>query len=193
MAHYLTCSLFRIPSPGSNKVVILRDQKCPRRLYAQVTKAGLSPDMPRRQKTPTPAHRNEALTLLTLQQQVLQLAAAKAALAEVLELVHETPLRNLASAQDRRTLHTAQSCLDSLRIRLEAHANTVEDTVRQKQVSLVLRQRQEAAVARELPTDSSTKSKPGLLFQTSAGSGPTAVDEIGSVVNPRWTTSGATV
>ena len=120
---------------------------------AQVTKAVRSPAMPRRQKAPTPAHSNEALTLLTLQQQVLQFTAARATLDEVLELVHETPLCNLASAQDRRTLNTAQSCLESLRIGLEAHANTVEDTVRQKQVSLVLRQRQEAAVATELPTD----------------------------------------
>ena len=80
--------------------------------------------------------------------------------------MHETPLQNLASAQDRRTLHTAQSCLDSLRIRLEAHANTVEDTVRQKQVSLVLRQRQEAAVARELPTDSKQKLAPVRVLVT---------------------------
>ena len=160
---------------------------------AQVTKAGRSPDMPRRQKAPTPAHSNEALTLLTLQQQVFQLTAARATLDEVLELVHETPLCNLASAQDRRTLNTAQSCLESLRIRLEAHANTVEDTVRQKQVSLVLRQRQEAAVATELPTDVSAKHYPGLPLQTSTRSGPTAVDERGSVVNPRWILSGADV
>ena len=124
MAHCLTFSLFRIPSSGSNRVVILPASQ------AQVTEAVRSPT--RRQKAPTPAHRNEALTLLTLQQQVLQLTAARATLDEVLELVHETPLHNLASAQDRRTLNTAQSCLDSLRIRLEAHANTVEDTVRQK-------------------------------------------------------------
>ena len=54
---------------------------------------------------------------------------------------------------------------------LVAHANTVEDTVRQKQVSL-LRQRQEAAVARELLTDSSPKSKPGLLFQQAPDRAP---------------------
>ena len=141
--------------------------------------------MPRRQKAPTPANSNEALTLLTLQQQVLQLTAASATLCEVLELLHETPLNNLTSAQDRRTLNTAQNCLDSLRIRLEAHANTVEDAVRQKQVLLVLRQRKEAAVVTELPTDESAKHKPGLLFQTSTRSGPTAVDEIGSVTNLR--------
>ena len=152
---------------------------------AQVTKVVRSPAMPRRQKAPTPAHSSEALTLLTLQQQVLQLTAARATLDEVLELVHETPLCNLASAQDRRTLNTAQSCLESLRIRLEAHANTVEDTVRQKQVSLVLRQRQEAAVATELPTDVSAKPNPGLPLQTSTRSCPTAVDERGSVVNPK--------
>ena len=32
------------------------------------------------------------------------------------------------SAQDRRTLSTAQCCLNSLRIRIEAQVNTVEDS-----------------------------------------------------------------
>ena len=68
--------------------------------------------------------------LLSLQQQVLQLTTAKATLDDVQKLVHETTLYNFTSAQDRRTLSTAQSCLDSLRIRLEAHANTVEETVK---------------------------------------------------------------
>ena len=111
---------------------------------SSLPKAGRSPDMPRRQKkAPTPENSNDALTLLTLQQQVLQLTTARPTLDDVLKLVHETTLYNFTSAQDRRTLNTAQSCLDSLRIRLEAHANTVEETVKQRQVSLVLRQRQE--------------------------------------------------
>ena len=142
--------------------------------------------MPRRQKkAPTPGSSNEALTLLTLQQQVLQLTAARATLDEVLELVHETTLSNFTSAQDRRTLHTAQSCLDSLRIRLEAHANTVEETVKQTQVSLFLHQRQEAAQVTELPADVSAKGKPGPLFHTSTSSGPTALDGIDGVTNLR--------
>ena len=97
--------------------------------------------MPRRQKqAPTPVNDNEAVMLLTLQQQVLQLTEARATLANVLTLVRETPLHNFTSAQDRRTLSTAQSCLDSLCIRLEAHANTVERTVKQKQLELLVRQ-----------------------------------------------------
>ena len=98
--------------------------------------------MPRRKKAPTPGNNNEALTLLTLQQQVLQLTEARATLANVLTLVRETPLHDFTSAQDRRTLSTAQSCLDSLSIRLKAHANTVEETVKQKQLAFLLRQRQ---------------------------------------------------
>ena len=59
------------------------------------TKAVRSPDMPRHQKkAPTPENSNEALTLLTLQQQVLQLTAAGATLDNVLKLVHETTLYN---------------------------------------------------------------------------------------------------
>ena len=125
-----------------------------------------SPDMPRRQKkTPAPASSNDALTLLSLQQQVLQLTTAKATLDDVQKLVHETTLYNFTSAQDRRTLSTAQSCLDSLRIRLEAHANTVEETVKQRQVSLALCQRQETAEAPVLLAELSAKRKPCLFFQ----------------------------
>ena len=99
--------------------------------------------MPRRQKkAPAPENDNETLMLLTLQQPVLQLTEARATLANVLTLVRATPLHNFTSAQDRRTLSTAQSCLDSLCIRLEAHANTVEETVKQKQLAFLERQRQ---------------------------------------------------
>ena len=143
---------------------------------SSLPKAVRSPDMPRCQKkAPTPENSNDALTLLTLQQQVLQLTTARATLDDVLKLVHETTLYNFTSAQDRRTLNTAQSCLDSLRIRLEAHANTVEETVKQRQVSLVLRQRQETAEVPELPAELSAKRKPCLLFQTSTSSCLTAM------------------
>ena len=120
-----------------------------------------SPAMPRRQKkAPAPENDNEALTLLTLQQQVLQLTEARATLANVVTLVRETPLHNFTSAQDRRTLSTAQSCLDSLSIRLEAHANTVEETVKQKQLAFLLRQRQ--ATGKVHRTDSPAPSLEGV-------------------------------
>ena len=143
-----------------------------------------SPDMPRRQKkTPAPASSNDALTLLSLQQQVLQLTTAKATLDDVQKLVHETTLYNFTSAQDRRTLSTAQSCLDRLRI-AEAHANTVEETVKQRQVSLALCQRQETAEAPVLLAELSAKRKPCLFFQTSTSLCPTTSD-IGSVTLQR--------
>lgn len=47
----------------------------------------------------------------------------------------KTILANLTSAQDRRTLTTAS--LNSLRIRVEAHANSVEQSIKQRQLSLV--------------------------------------------------------
>ena len=43
---------------------------------------------------------------------------------DIQTLVHEPALYNFTSVQDRRTLCTAQSCLDSLRIRIEAQVNT---------------------------------------------------------------------
>ena len=145
-----------------------------------------SPDIPRCHKTtPAPASSNDALTLLSLQQQVLQLTTAKATLDDVQKLVHETTLYNFTSAQDRRTLTTAQSCLDSLRIRTEAHANTVEETVKQRQVSLALCQRQETAEAPVLLAELSTERKPCLVFQTSTSLCPTTSDGIGSVTPQR--------
>ena len=148
-------------------------------------KPAQSPDMPRRQKkAPVPTSSNDALTLLSLQQQVLQLTTAKATLDDVQKLVHETTLYNFTSAQDRRTLSTAQSCLDSLRIRLEAHANTVEETVKQRQVSLALCQRQETAEAPVLLAGLAAKIKPCLPFQTSTR---TTSDGIGSGTLQRWT------
>ena len=125
------------------------------------------PDMPRRQKKETDlASSNNALTLLHLQQQVITLTMAKTALEDVQRLVHETALHNFTSAQDRRTLSTAQS-FDSLRIRIEAQVNTVEETVKQPQVSLALHQRQETAKAPVRLVELVTKRKPSPPFQTS--------------------------
>ena len=124
--------------------------------------------MPRRQKKGTDsAYNNDALTLLRLQQQVLQLTTAKTALEDVQKLVHETALYNFTSAQDRRTLSTAQSCLNSLRIRMEAQVNTVEEIVKQRQLSLSLQLRKETAEAPVVPEKTPTRSKPCLRFQTS--------------------------
>ena len=127
--------------------------------------------MPRRQKKETDvAGNNDALTLLRLQQHVLKLTAAKTALEDVQQLVHETALYTFTSAQDRRTLSTVQKCLDSLRIRIEAQANTVEEAVKQNQMSLALHLRQETAETPLLLAESLTKGKPYLPFQTSTTS-----------------------
>ena len=126
--------------------------------------------MPRRQKQGTDsAYNNDAPTLLRLQQHVVQLTTAKTALEDIQRLVHETALHNFTSAQDRRTLNTAQCCLNSLRVRVEAQVNTVEETVKQQQLSLSLHQRKETAEAPVVLAKTPTKSKPCLLFQTSTG------------------------
>ena len=104
--------------------------------------------MPRCQKKElTPAHGNEALALLSLQKQEQQIADARTALAEVTVLLRDTHLYKFTSAQDRRTLNAAQNCLDSLRIRVAAHVNTVEETVKQKQITLLLHRQQKAIPA----------------------------------------------
>ena len=107
--------------------------------------------MPRqRKKVSAPEHNNEATALLDLQKQEHQIAAARTTLAKVMTLVNETSLHNFTSAQDRRTLNAAKNCLDSLNIRLAAHVNTVEETVKQKQLTFLLHQRQMAIHAHQL-------------------------------------------
>ena len=89
----------------------------------------------------------------------------------------------LTSAQDRRTLSTAQSCLDSLRIRIEAQVNTIEETVKRKQVALALHLRQETAEAPGLLAELLAKRKPCRPFQTSTRSCPTTQDNDGEKTN----------
>ena len=132
-------------------------------------KTQLRTDMPRRQtkRTKTTEDKNDALTLLRLQQHVLKLTAAKAALEGVQTLVHETPLSNFTSAQDRRTLNTAQCCLKSLRIRVEAHVNSVEEAVKQRQLSLSQQLRKELSRTSANPEGMLARSNQYPCFQTS--------------------------
>ena len=125
--------------------------------------------MPRRQtkKTETTQDKNDALTLLRLQQHVHQLAAAKAALEDIQTLVHETTLYNFTSAQDRRTLNTAQCCLNSLRIRVEARVNSVEEAVKQRQLSLSQQLRKELSRTSATPEEMLARSNQHPYFQTS--------------------------
>ena len=129
--------------------------------------------MPRRQKKGTDLTDNDdALTLLRLQQQVLQLTTAKTALEDIQKLVHETALYNFTSAQDRRTLSTAQNCLNSLRIRMEAQVNTVEEIVKQRQLSLLLQLRKETSRSSVAPEGTPTSSDHFPIFQASTDAYP---------------------
>ena len=105
--------------------------------------------------------------MLRLQQQVLQLTTAKTALEDIQKLVHETALYNFSSAQDRRTLSTAQSCLNGLRIRIEAQVNTVEEIVKQRQLSLLLQLRKETSGSSVAPEGTPTSSDHFPFFQAS--------------------------
>ena len=81
---------------------------------------------------------NEALDLLLLQEYADKVTRTKTALEEIQAVLHgKTILANFTSAQDRRTLNTAHCCLNSLRIRVEAQANSVEQSVKQRQLSLM--------------------------------------------------------
>ena len=77
-------------------------------------------------------------TKTALQEYADKVTRTKTALEEIQAVLHEkTILANFTSAQDRRTLNTAHCCLNSLRIRAEAHVNSVEQSVKQRQLSLM--------------------------------------------------------
>ena len=131
-----------------------------------IEKTQLRTDM-QTKRTEDTQDNNDALTLLRLQQHVLQLTTAKAALENIPTLVHETTLYNFTSAQDRRTLNTAQCCLNSLRIRVEAQVNTVEEAVKQRQLSLSQQLRKEPSRTSATPEGMLARSNQYFYFQTS--------------------------
>ena len=105
----------------------------------------------------------------------------KAALEEIQALLHEeTTLANFTSAQDRRTLSTAHCCLNSLRIRVEAHVNSVEQTVKQRQLSLTQNQWDGRAKIPAAPEEMRTASSKYRQFQTSHAGHPAHLPRSGS-------------
>ena len=128
--------------------------------------------MPLRQKKEKDsASKNDALTLLRLQQQLLQLTAATAALEDVQKLVHETALYNFTSAQDRRTL---------MRIRIEAQANTVEETVKQR--SFYISAKKQLEYQFSLPKYRPRKSQVSRSGQAHARAPPPRLDQVANLL-----------
>ena len=124
---------------------------------------------------------NEALDLLRLQEYAHKVTKTKAALEEIQALLHEkTTLANFTSAQDRRTLSTAHCCLNSLRIRVEAHVNSVEQTVKQRQLSLTQNQWDGRTKIPAAPEEMLTASSKYRQFQTSYAEHPAHVPRSGS-------------
>jgi hypothetical protein len=80
--------------------------------------------------TGEPQNCSEALLLLRLQDYANTLARTQQSLEATCTSLQRTELLSgIISEQDLRTLGTACSCLNSLRIRVEAQANTIERTV----------------------------------------------------------------
>ena len=83
-------------------------------------------------------NRNDTRDLLFLQDYAHKLEHTQQTLEEVcISLQQEALLSGIISAQDSRSLQTANSCLNSLRIRVEALANVTEQTVTTKQLQLM--------------------------------------------------------
>ena len=80
--------------------------------------------------TSEPQNCSEALLLLRLQNYAKGLARTQQSLVAICTSLQQTVI----SEQDLCTLSTACNCLNSLRIRVEAHANTTERTVVRQQI-----------------------------------------------------------
>ena len=85
-----------------------------------------------------PQSRSEAQNLLLLQDYVLQSFSYQRILEETCASLQRTELLSgIISEQDLRALRTACLCLNSLRIRVEARANTTERAVIDKQIQFM--------------------------------------------------------
>ena len=85
-----------------------------------------------------PQSRSEAQDLLLLQDYVCDLSHTQQALEETCTSLQRTELLSgIISEQDLRALRTACLCLNSLRIRVEARANTTERGVIDKQIQFM--------------------------------------------------------
>ena len=106
--------------------------------------------------------RNDAQDFLFLQDYAHKLAHTQLTLEEICTSLHRTPfLSGIISAQDRRALQTACCCLNSLRIRVEALANVIEQAVITRQLQLM-----QERVQMHRPEDLSTENT-SCLFRGS--------------------------
>ena len=86
----------------------------------------------------TPTRHSEACNLLLLQEYVQNVSRAQQILEHTSASLQRTEiLTGIFSEQDLRTLRTACQCLNSLRIRIEAKANTVELAVIEQQLQFM--------------------------------------------------------
>ena len=86
----------------------------------------------------TPTGHSEACNLLLLQEYVRNVSRAQQILEQTSASLQSTEiLTGIFSEHDLRTLRTACLCLNSLRIRVEARANTVERAVIEQQLQFM--------------------------------------------------------
>ena len=99
--------------------------------------------MPKRMQNAALTTRNDSKDLLLLMAYAKKLQETQRNLDEVCSLMqHRVPLKGLISAQDNRTLQSAQSCLQRLHVRVEALANVLEQTVISQQLQFMHTQAQ---------------------------------------------------
>ena len=124
--------------------------------------------MPKRMQNAALTTRNDSKDLLLLMAYAKKLQETQRNLDEVCSLMqHRVPLEGLISAQDNRTLQSAQSCLQRLHVRVEALANVLEQTVISQQLQFMHTQTQHGRTSnstfqlRSDPRDDPKGSNPG--------------------------------
>ena len=107
--------------------------------------------------------RSEALDLLRLQDYVCNLSHTQHALETTCTSLQRTELLSgIISEQDLRTLRTACLCIHSLRIRVEARANTAERAVIDQQIQFM------QTTVQPYPTEDLRTADTSCLSRTSA-------------------------
>ena len=136
--------------------------------------------MPKRLQAAARPDRNDSQDLLLLLAYAKKLQETQRNLEEVCNLMqHKVPLEGLISAQDNRTLQSAQSCLQRLHVRVEALANVLEQTVISQQLKFMHTMTQHGQTSNSIaqfrsdPSEDPKESKPGNGLK-----GPDDVEEM---------------
>ena len=103
----------------------------------------------------TPTSHSEACNLLLLQEDVRDISLAQQSLEQTMASLQRREMNGILVDQDIRTLRSACLCLRSLRMRVEAFANSIERIVIAQQLQFMITREQPTTTEDDFAADTS--------------------------------------